>query len=84
MQLKVVPCLVLALSVACGDEEARIVQAEGEPETETEEQRPPPREGPEGCYIPTRTMCDCAILEADCGEDVGVWTEGCASCASPP
>jgi len=83
MQLKFVPFLVWALCCACGGDEARILQAEGEPETQTEEQRPPPREGLEGCYIPQRQMCDCEIVEADCSEDVGVWTDGCASCAPP-
>jgi len=84
MQLKLVSCLALVVCAACGDEDARIVQAAGEPETETEEQRPAPRPGPEGCYIVARNMCDCAILEPDCSEDIGVWTEGCASCAAPP
>jgi hypothetical protein len=46
------------------------------------EERPPPREGPVGCYIEADRMCDCEIEEADCSEDDGqIWTEGCASCA---
>jgi len=86
MQLKVVPFLVWALCCACGGDDARLVppESEDEPQTEVEQQRPPPREGPEGCYIPERTMCNCEIVEADCSEDVGIWTDGCASCAPPP
>lgn len=45
------------------------------------EERPPPREGPEGCYISAARMCDCDIEEADCTEEGQTWTEGCASCA---
>lgn len=80
--------LLLALAVACavsacGDEatvrEVEMVQQENQPEGE----RPPPREGPDGCYLPAQRSCDCAIAEADCTEDVGVWTTGCASCAMP-
>ena len=78
--------LLLALALACsasacGDEatvrEVEMAQQENQPEGE----RPPPREGPEGCYISERRSCDCGIVEADCTEDVGIWTDGCASCA---
>ena len=82
MQLKVVPFLVWALCCACGSDEARLVSPEEE-DMAVQEQRPPPREGPAGCYIPERTMCDCTLLEEDCTEDIGVWTDGCASCAPP-
>ena len=79
--------LILALAAvvfACGDEEEVVQQTEMEQlEAQPEGERPPPREGPEGCYIPAQTRCDCAILEADCSEDVGVWTTGCASCTAP-
>lgn len=74
--------LVCAVS-ACGDEatvrEAEMEQLESQPEGE----RPPPREGPDGCYLPEQRGCDCAVAEADCTQDVGVWTTGCASCALP-
>ena len=42
----------------------------------------PPREGPEGCYVPSMMRCDCDVTEADCAEP-NLWTEGCASCAQP-
>jgi hypothetical protein len=75
--------LVLALACACGDE-ATVQQVEMEQqENQPEGERPPPREGPDGCYLPEQRACDCAIVEADCTEDVGVWTDGCASCAVP-
>jgi hypothetical protein len=78
--------LLLALAglvVACGDE-ATVQQVEmTTEEAQPEGERPPPREGPDGCYIPEQRACDCAIVEADCTEDVGVWTMGCASCAAP-
>ena len=65
----------LAAAFACGGgaDEVEVMQ-------EQEQQRPAERPGPEGCYIPSRTMCDCALGEEDCTEDVGVWTSGCASC----
>jgi len=67
----------LALSLACGDGDD-----ETEVEQEQQEQRPPEREGPAGCYIGSRMMCDCEIAEEDCTADVGMWvSSGCASCA---
>lgn len=47
----------------------------------TSGERPPPREGPEGCYIGAEMRCDCEIVEDDCTEAGQTWTEGCASCA---
>jgi hypothetical protein len=83
----VAPLLVVALAAAvsaCGDEAEVVQQTETEQQqSQPEGERPPPREGPDGCYIPTQRSCDCAIVEADCSEDVGVWTMGCASCAAP-
>lgn len=39
------------------------------------------REGPWGCYLQDHHACDCSIeSESEC-EGVGLWTEGCASCA---
>jgi len=70
----------LALS-ACGGDTEKAQTERTETQQEMPTQRPPMREGPDGCYIPARTKCDCAIQEADCTEDVGVWTPGCASCA---
>lgn len=75
--------LALALACACGDE-ATVQQVEMEQlENQPEGERPPPREGPEGCYLPEQRRCDCAVAELDCTEDVGTWTDGCASCAMP-
>ena len=65
----------LALSLACGD-------SDDEVEQEQQEQRPQEREGPAGCYIGSRMLCDCEITEEDCTADVGMWVpSGCASCA---
>jgi hypothetical protein len=87
LQASLASLLMLALAGAvfgCGDEEETVQQTEmQEQPSQSEGERPPPREGPEGCYIPAQTRCDCAILEADCTEEVGVWTTGCASCAAP-
>lgn len=47
-----------------------------------EGERPPEREGPEGCYIEAEHRCDCELEEAACTEDVGIWTDGCATCAT--
>ena len=69
----------LSLCSACGGEDATTT-APTEPQTETQQEQPA-REGPEGCYIPPQMMCDCTLVEADCSEDVGVWTAGCMSCA---
>lgn len=78
MSCRVVFALVIssfALSIACGDETDDLRQ-------EREEQRPSEREGPEGCYIGSRRMCDCELTREECTEDIGTWTSGCASCAS--
>jgi hypothetical protein len=71
------PLLCLALCGACG----------GDSEDDAAESggggggQPPMREGPEGCYIEANFMCNCDLEEAECTEDVGIWTEGCMSCA---
>jgi hypothetical protein len=79
--------LLLALTcavVACGDEAETVQQPEMEQqESQPESERPPPREGPEGCYIGAQMRCNCDLVEEDCTEEVGVWTMGCASCAAP-
>lgn len=78
------PLALAGLLGACGDE-ADVQQVEMEQQqSQPEGERPPPREGPDGCYIPAQTRCDCAIVEADCTEDVGIWADGCASCAAAP
>ncbi|MEY2937396.1 MAG: hypothetical protein RL033_8145 [Pseudomonadota bacterium] len=89
VKLRAGPASLLMLALAgavfgCGDEEETVQQREMlEPSSQPEGERPPPREGPDGCYIPAQTRCDCAVSEADCTEDVGIWTMGCASCAAP-
>lgn len=84
---RAVPLLALAAFCAvsaCADEEATVQQTEMQQQpSETEGQRPPEREGPDGCYLPEQQKCDCEIVEVDCTEDVGIWTTGCASCAMP-
>lgn len=57
----------------------------GEPSSPTSEpssdDSPTKREGPWGCYLQDHHVCDCSIeSEAKC-DGVGLWTEGCASCA---
>lgn len=75
----------LALGACSGDAEKQQTEQTKTTDTETQQempaQRPPAREGPDGCYIPSRQKCDCAIQEDACTPDVGVWTQGCASCA---
>ena len=71
----------LALSACGGDTEQLQTDTRQQMPAETTAERPPAREGPDGCYIPSRQKCDCEIQEPDCKEDVGVWTSGCTSCA---
>ncbi len=87
---RAVPLLAVALACAFAcDDEATVQGEEMEPfemeqlENQPEGERQPPREGPDGCYLPEQRSCDCAVAEADCTEDVGIWTTGCASCATP-
>lgn len=67
---------ILALAglvhAACGGED--------ETETQTETRASMGREGPEGCYVPGNMRCDCTVVQADCTEEIGVWTEGCETC----
>jgi hypothetical protein len=81
-------CLVLSSSTAlwlgCGGDSANDDDANQSEDTrESEgEGRPQMGEGPEGCYIEANFMCDCDLDEAACSEDVGIWTDGCATCAT--
>lgn len=45
------------------------------------EDEEPGAAAPDGCYIPALMRCDCELTEEACGEDVGVWTDGCSSCS---
>jgi hypothetical protein len=64
----------LGLAFACGDGDVI--------EQEQAEKRPAEREGPAGCYIGRRMMCDCELSEEACTADVGMWVpSGCSSCA---
>jgi hypothetical protein len=77
LRLGTILTLLCLINAACGDEDETNTQAE----TQTETQANMGREGPVGCYIPGDMLCDCDIEEADCTMDVGVWTEGCETCA---
>jgi len=68
----VIASLFLAVMACGGDSE----EAEEEPMQETMMER----EGPEGCYIIARMMCDCALTEAQCTGADKTWTPGCMSC----
>ena len=71
------PLLCLALCGACGgDSEDDSVESGGGSGGQSSM-----REGPEGCYIEANFACNCDLAEAECTEDIGIWTPGCASCA---
>jgi hypothetical protein len=83
----VLPFLFAVLCAACSDDATCEGSLCGEQPANggsggSEGERPPPREGPEGCYIQANNRCDCEIEEAACTEEGQIWTDGCASCAS--
>lgn len=39
------------------------------------------REGPWGCYLEDHHQCDCSIESEEGCDGVGVWVEGCSTCA---
>jgi hypothetical protein len=70
------PLVFVALSTACGgdsDDEVDVDEMTMSAE----------RMGPAGCYIEAEFRCDCALDEAACTEDVGIWVDmGCGTCAT--
>lgn len=69
--------VLLFASIACGGEsdETEVMDEEETTMLMTD------REGPAGCYVPQRMMCDCALTEAQCTGETMVWVpNGCASC----
>lgn len=79
-RLLLVAALCHPLAACNSDDDDTTTDATMDASDGSDDMQGPPREGPPGCYIPSMRMCDCDIAEADCSEDVGVWTEGCASC----
>ncbi len=71
---------LLLASIACGgDSDDTMVDDEQMEDGDMVMQSD--REGPIGCYIIARNMCDCALTREQCANAATmVWTEGCMSC----
>jgi hypothetical protein len=65
---------LLLASIACGGEDDTMVD-------DDDMAMDSDREGPIGCYLIQRMMCDCELTREECTDEASmVWTEGCMSC----